>query len=138
MKKQQRKISNFDVFSFTVCNVSHVTSQHLPLIIPCLLLINPTTCLSEFHVPHLVFSTSLQLHHNRAWLVPLLWPPPSSDERGSQKFTFQVGIRHPFEQLRKARKQNLKLVRFCQWGWTCGATMASQPRGFWEHKRSSV
>ena len=24
----------FDAFSFTVCNVSHVTSHHLPLIIP--------------------------------------------------------------------------------------------------------
>ncbi|KAG5105869.1 hypothetical protein JHK82_042839 [Glycine max] len=31
----------FDAFSFTVCNVNLVTSQHQPLIIPCLL-INPT------------------------------------------------------------------------------------------------
>jgi len=65
-----KKNFHFDALSFTVCNVSHVTSHHLPLIIPCLL-ISPTICLSsEFHVP-IVFSNSLQLHH-RVWLVPLL------------------------------------------------------------------
>ncbi|ESW10550.1 hypothetical protein PHAVU_009G219400 [Phaseolus vulgaris] len=44
-----KKNFHFDALSFTVCNVSHVTSHHLPLIIPCLL-ISPTICLSsEFH-----------------------------------------------------------------------------------------
>jgi hypothetical protein len=73
---QQKKkcLYFFDVFSFTICNVSHVIAHHLPLIIQCLLLLlSPTTIpfFSDFHVL-LVFFISLQLHTIESNLVPFL------------------------------------------------------------------
>ena len=116
LKKQQRKFPFWCLF-FTVCYVMwviHVTSHHLPLIIPCLV-INPTTpfaSCSEFHVPLVcVFSNSLQqLHKRETGSVPppcvVQWVWGGGKCGGLKRSIFEIGNWDPFAHLRKPRFQN--------------------------------
>lgn len=94
--------------------VIHVTSHHLPLIIPCLV-INPTTpfaSCSEFHVPLVcVFSNSLQqLHKRETGSVPppcvVQWVWGGGKCGGLKRSIFEIGNWDPFAHLRKPRFQN--------------------------------